>query len=124
MAFRFSWVLAFLVIQIFFWIIWQLKDRKRDSIFPNASKKVRTVSRLNLDKGRIQWRNRLILIGLALLALVVDGLEDVSAHAQSHQHPIGNIANRLFKIQTAVVAVFRLVGINQGGDPATQVRLQ
>ena len=30
MAFRFSWVLAFLVIQIFFWIIWQLKDRKRD----------------------------------------------------------------------------------------------
>jgi len=73
MAFRFSWVLAFLVIQVFFWIIWQLKDRRRDSIFPNASEKVRTVSRLNLDKGRIQWRNRLILIGLALLALAASG---------------------------------------------------
>ena len=45
MAFRFSWVFVFLVIQIFFWIIWQLKDRKRGSIFPNASEKVRTVSR-------------------------------------------------------------------------------
>ena len=73
MAFRFSWVLAFLVIQVFFWIIWQLKDRRRASIFPNASEKVRTVSGLNLDKGRIQWRNRLILIGLALLALAASG---------------------------------------------------
>ncbi len=73
MAFRFSWVLAFLVIQVFFWIIWKLKDRSRDSIFPNASEKVRTVSRLNLDKGRIEWRNRLILIGLALLALAASG---------------------------------------------------
>jgi len=73
MAFRFSWVLAFLVIQVFFWIIWQLKDRSRDSIFPNASEKVRTVSGLNLDKGRIMWRNRLILIGLALLALAASG---------------------------------------------------
>ncbi|MBT6414489.1 MAG: hypothetical protein HOK12_09035, partial [Candidatus Marinimicrobia bacterium] len=73
MSFRFSWILAFLAIQLFLWILWQFKDRNRDSIFPNASDKVRTIFRKNLDKNRIQWRDRLILIGLALLALAASG---------------------------------------------------
>tara|TARA_A100001037_G_scaffold306478_1_gene351851 strand:- start:3174 stop:4178 length:1005 start_codon:yes stop_codon:yes gene_type:complete len=73
MSFRFSWVLAFFVLQIILWIIWLMKDRKRDPIFPNASQKVRDVSRANLDKGRIHWRNRIILIGLTLLALAASG---------------------------------------------------
>jgi len=73
MSFRFSWVLAFLLIQIILWIIWRLKDRNRDSIFPNASDKVRTITRKNSDKTRTKWRDRIILIGLALLTLAASG---------------------------------------------------
>ena len=73
MSFRFSWVLAFFILQIVLWIVWRLKDQKNDPIFPDASEKVKIVSRSNLDKNKIQWRNRLILIGLALLALAASG---------------------------------------------------
>jgi Ca-activated chloride channel family protein len=73
MSFRFGWVLAFLVIQVILWLIWQLKDGKRYSIYPGASEKVKTVSRINLDNKRVHWRNRMILIGLALLALAASG---------------------------------------------------
>ena len=73
MSFRFSWVLAFFILQIVLWIVWRLKDQKNDPIFPDASEKGKIVSRSNLDKNKIQWRNRLILIGLALLALAASG---------------------------------------------------
>ena len=73
MSFRFSWVLIFLGLQLFLWAFWYFKDIKSDSIFPLASEKVKSIMGINLDKNRIQWRNRIILIGLALLAFSATG---------------------------------------------------
>ena len=73
MSFRFGWVLVFLVIQIILWFFWQLKDKKHSRVHPDASEKVKRVIRLNLDNKRIDWRNRMILIGFALLALAASG---------------------------------------------------
>ena len=73
MSFRFSWVLAFLLVQFGLWVFWRLKDGKRDSIYKNASEKVAAVSRKNIDADRLQWKNRIILAGLAVLALAASG---------------------------------------------------
>lgn len=73
MSFRFGWVLVFLVIQIILWFFWRLKDKKHSRVHPDASEKVKRVIRLNLDNKRIDWRNRMILIGFALLALAASG---------------------------------------------------
>jgi hypothetical protein len=73
MSFRFSWVLAFLLVQIGLWVFWRLKDGKRGSVYKNASEKVTTVSRKNIDTDRLQWKNRIILAGLAVLALAASG---------------------------------------------------
>ena len=63
MSFQFSWVLVILIFQIILWIIWQLKKSNQDSLFPDASEKVKLISSLNLDNRKIHWRNRIIMIG-------------------------------------------------------------
>ena len=73
MSFRFSWVLAFLIVQFGFCVFWRLKDGKPGSVYKNASEKVEAVSLKNIDADRLQWKNRIILAGLAVLALAASG---------------------------------------------------
>ncbi|MBL50953.1 MAG: hypothetical protein CMG57_03245 [Candidatus Marinimicrobia bacterium] len=73
MSFRFSWVLVLFILQILLLIIWRLKEGKQNSLFSGASDKVMVIYSLNLDNRKVQWRNRIIMIGLAILALAASG---------------------------------------------------
>ena len=64
MAFRYSWVLFFLVLQVMLLLIWKLKEKRSRTLFENASASVLKTLELNLDNNRIRWRNRIIMIGL------------------------------------------------------------
>ena len=64
MAFRYSWVLLLLVLQMLLLLIWKLKEKRSRTLFGNASASVLKTLELNLDNNRIRWRNRIIMIGL------------------------------------------------------------
>ena len=73
MAFRYSWVLFFLVLQVMLLLIWKLKEKRSKTLFENASASVLETLELNLDNNRIRWRNRIIMIGLFFLAIAAAG---------------------------------------------------
>jgi len=73
MAFRYSWVLFLLALQVILLLIWKLKEKGSRTIFKNASTSVLQSLELNLDNNRIRWRNRIIMIGLFFLAIAAAG---------------------------------------------------
>ena len=73
MAFRYSWVLFLLILQMMLLLIWKLKERRLKTLFENASASVLETLELNLDNNRIRWRNRIIMIGLFFLAIAAAG---------------------------------------------------
>ncbi len=73
MAFRYSWVLFFLVLQVMLLLIWKLKEKRSRALFEYASASVLKTLELNLDNNRIRWRNRIIMIGLFFLAIAAAG---------------------------------------------------
>ena len=73
MAFRYSWVLFFLILQVTLLLIWKLKEKRSRVLFEYASASVLETLELNLDNNRIRWRNRIIMIGLFFLAIAAAG---------------------------------------------------
>ena len=73
MAFRYSWVLFFLALQVILLLIWKLKEKGSRTIFKNASASVLQSLEVNLDNNRIRWRNRIISIALFFLAIAASG---------------------------------------------------
>ena len=73
MTFRFTWALVLIIIHIIIWILWQIKYKKQNLILPNTSKKIRNKYFSNLDEKRLEWRNRVIAIGLFILAIAASG---------------------------------------------------
>ncbi len=73
MAFRYSWVLIFLALQVILLLIWKLKEKGSNTVFKNASASVLQSLEFNLDNSRIQWRNRMISIALLFLAIAAAG---------------------------------------------------
>ena len=73
MAFRYSWVLFLLALQVMLLLIWKLKEKRSRALFEYASASVLKTLELNLDNNRIRWRNRIIMIGLFFLAIAAAG---------------------------------------------------
>ena len=73
MAFRYSWVLIFLALQVILLLIWKLKEKESRTLFKNASASVLQSLEFNLDSRRIRWRNRMISIALFFLAIAASG---------------------------------------------------
>ena len=73
MAFRYSWVLIFLALQVILLVIWKLQEKGSRILFKNASASVLQSLEFNLDNSRIRWRNRMISIALFFLAIAAAG---------------------------------------------------
>ena len=73
MAFRYSWVLFFLALQVILLLIWKLKEKRSRALFEYASASVLKTLELNLDNNRIRWRNRMISIAIFFLAIAASG---------------------------------------------------
>ena len=73
MAFRYSWVLFLVALQVMLLLIWKLKEKRSRALFEYASTSVLKTLELNLDNNRIRWRNRIIMIGLFFLAIAASG---------------------------------------------------
>ena len=73
MAFRYSWVLFLLALQVILLLIWKLKEKGSRTFFKNASASVLQSLEVNLDNNRIRWRNRIISIALFFLAIAASG---------------------------------------------------
>ena len=73
MAFRYSWVLFLVALQVMLLLIWKLKEKRSRALFEYASTSVLKTLELNLDNNRIRWRNRIIMIGLFFLAIAAAG---------------------------------------------------
>ena len=73
MSFRFSWVLIFLIIQLTLWVYWYLNKKDKGSIFEKASIQVKTSINANIDESLTRWKNRIILLGIAVLTFSAAG---------------------------------------------------
>ena len=73
MTFRFIWVLILIIVYITIWIVWKIRYEKHNIILPNSSEKIRNIFFSNLDEKRLKLRNRLIAIGLLILAIASSG---------------------------------------------------
>ena len=73
MSFRFSWVLIFLIIQVALWLYWYFNQKDKNFIFKRASEQVRTTINENIDESLTRWKNRIILVGIAILTFSAAG---------------------------------------------------
>ena len=73
MSFRYSWIFIIILIQILLFIYWSFTKNRNTYIFPNSSKKVLNLLRKNIDLDRLKWKNRIVLLGLLILAISASG---------------------------------------------------
>ncbi len=73
MDFRFYWVFIFIIILIIMKIIFSIKQKNRNSIFPNISERLNKVLSQNIAPNRIRLKKNLLFIGLLALGVASTG---------------------------------------------------
>ena len=73
MSFKYPWMFFFIVLQIIVILILKYKKNDLSSSLPNASEKVLRTLEEKLDKNKILWKNRIIMLGLFFLTIASTG---------------------------------------------------
>jgi len=73
MSFKYPWMIFFILLQIIIILILKYKKNDLSSALPNASEKVLRTLEEKLDKNKIFWKNKIIMLGLFFLTIASTG---------------------------------------------------
>lgn len=73
MALRYPIAIILVLLFLFIWMWWAFRQRKHQSVFEDASEKVKDQLFSNLDVNRLKWKRRFFLYGLLFLGIALMG---------------------------------------------------